>query len=301
MFSQKCSGGGWPWLHFPKSVLFWPKNDSRNAVSSESEFSHWGPSAKEEHHNLMFWNTPPSCNLQCAMLTCLQPRLLFPLEASRRKSLKNGEQILNSPPRFDPRKWVKITEKLQKLYFQSSFSPFLGKFPHFWGVGPGRGIWYFFPIFRGFLSGRLPGPSKGKSNSQHLLATSVWLWRLSEEQVEVLPDIIVCLPCPLNGFLASNLTFESLGHGNYHKALKRTEVSSRYSADHNQSLWVGEWQGRGCCWLLVLAHQNRTIAIASDFRVDGAKSPECPRERMGFGVGSRSSRSQIASDLPSHP
>ena len=27
-----------------------------------------------------------------------------------------------------------------------------------------------------------------------------------------------------------------------------------------------------------LAHQNRTIAIASDFRVDGAKSPEIPQK-----------------------
>ena len=27
-------------------------------------------------------------------------------------------------------------------------------------------------------------------------------------------------------------------------------------------------------WYVTLAHQNRTIAIASDFRVDGAKSPE---------------------------
>ena len=29
---------------------------------------------------------------------------------------------------------------------------------------------------------------------------------------------------------------------------------------------------------LHLAHQNRTIAIASDFRVDGAKSPEIPQK-----------------------
>ena len=32
---------------------------------------------------------------------------------------------------------------------------------------------------------------------------------------------------------------------------------------------------------LDLAHQNRTIAIASDFRVDGAKSPEIP-QKEGF-------------------
>ena len=32
---------------------------------------------------------------------------------------------------------------------------------------------------------------------------------------------------------------------------------------------------------VLLAHQNRTIAIAGDFRVDGAKSPETP-QRGGF-------------------
>ena len=31
-------------------------------------------------------------------------------------------------------------------------------------------------------------------------------------------------------------------------------------------------------WEIPLAHQNRTIAIASDFRVDGAKSPEIPQK-----------------------
>ena len=32
-----------------------------------------------------------------------------------------------------------------------------------------------------------------------------------------------------------------------------------------------------------LAHQNRTIAIASDFRVDGAKSPEIPQKEGVWG------------------
>ena len=34
---------------------------------------------------------------------------------------------------------------------------------------------------------------------------------------------------------------------------------------------------------LSLAHQNRTIAIASDFRVDGAKSPEIPQKEGVLG------------------
>ena len=44
-----------------------------------------------------------------------------------------------------------------------------------------------------------------------------------------------------------------------------------------------------------------TIAIASDLRVEGAKSPEIPQKEWGFGLGNRNSKSQIASDFPSHP
>ena len=44
-----------------------------------------------------------------------------------------------------------------------------------------------------------------------------------------------------------------------------------------------------------LAHQNRTTAIASDFRIDGAKSLEIPQEEMVLGLRSRNSKSQIAS------
>ena len=48
------------------------------------------------------------------------------------------------------------------------------------------------------------------------------------------------------------------------------------------TIWMGTF-GR-------LAHQNRTIAIASDFRVDGAKSPEIPHKEgvylfYGFSLG----------------
>ena len=32
-----------------------------------------------------------------------------------------------------------------------------------------------------------------------------------------------------------------------------------------------------------LAHQNRTIALASDLRVDGAKSPEIPQKERVSG------------------
>ena len=45
--------------------------------------------------------------------------------------------------------------------------------------------------------------------------------------------------------------------------------------------------------VLGLAHQNRTIAIASDFRVDGAKSPEIPQKErvLGSEIAARNRRS----------
>ena len=71
-------------------------------------------------------------------------QVVFPLRGPGKppgwKSPKNGEKLQNSPPRSDPRKWGKITEELQKLYFQSNLTPFLGQFSPFSGVGPGRGI-----------------------------------------------------------------------------------------------------------------------------------------------------------------
>ena len=44
---------------------------------------------------------------------------------------------------------------------------------------------------------------------------------------------------------------------------------------------------------LDLAHQNRTIAIASDFRVDGAKSPEIPQKEgvLGLEIAAQNRRS----------
>ena len=45
--------------------------------------------------------------------------------------------------------------------------------------------------------------------------------------------------------------------------------------------------------LINLAHQNRTIAIASDFRIDGAKSPEIPQKDGVWGseIAARNRRS----------
>ena len=43
---------------------------------------------------------------------------------------------------------------------------------------------------------------------------------------------------------------------------------------------------------LLIAHHNRTIAIASDFRVDGAKSPEIPQKEgvLGLEIAARNRR-----------
>ena len=49
-------------------------------------------------------------------------------------------------------------------------------------------------------------------------------------------------------------------------------------------------------WDRNLAHQNRTIAIASDFRVDGAKSPEIPQKEgvLGSEIAARNRKSLAA-------
>ena len=56
---------------------------------------------------------------------------------------------------------------------------------------------------------------------------------------------------------------------------------------------LGHLSVRGIPSLLSLAHQNRTIAIASDFRVDGAKSPEIPQKEgvLGSEIAARNRRS----------
>ena len=47
-------------------------------------------------------------------------------------------------------------------------------------------------------------------------------------------------------------------------------------------------------WAFCLAHQNRTIAIASDFRVDGAKSPEILQKKGFFHFWAQTSQPEIA-------
>ena len=55
----------------------------------------------------------------------------------------------------------------------------------------------------------------------------------------------------------------------------------------------------GPLWGLILAHQNRTIAVAGGFRVDQAKSPEIPQEEGFLGSEIAARKSQIASNFRS--
>ena len=56
---------------------------------------------------------------------------------------------------------------------------------------------------------------------------------------------------------------------------------------------TGRWGKTTPNSLFALAHQNRTIAIASDFRVDGAKSPEIPQNEgvLGSEIAARNHKS----------
>ena len=59
----------------------------------------------------------------------------------------------------------------------------------------------------------------------------------------------------------------------------------------SKQLFGSSWEGTELDW--TLAHQNRTIAIASDFRVDGAKSPEIPQKEgvLGSEIAARNRKS----------
>ena len=114
------------------------------------------------------------CNVLIVVFTlCLVLRFFFPLrgpgQPPGRKSPKNGEKLQkNSLPGPIP----EIREKLQKNYKNCIFGVILplfwGNFSPFLGVGPGRGILKFFPIFGGFPPRRLSGGKTTGKFRQHL-------------------------------------------------------------------------------------------------------------------------------------
>ena len=64
------------------------------------------------------------------------------------------EKLQNSPPRSNPRKWGKITEKLPKnLFSEYFFCNYSVIFPHFRGLDRGGEFCNFSPFFRDFRLG----------------------------------------------------------------------------------------------------------------------------------------------------
>ena len=94
-------------------------------------------------------------------------RVVFPLgepwKPPGRKSPKNGKKLHNSPPRSNPRKWGKITEKLQKILRKYIFCIFSVIFPHFRGLDRGGEFCNFFPFFGDFPLGGFRGSLRGKT------------------------------------------------------------------------------------------------------------------------------------------
>ena len=88
--------------------------------------------------------TPPPLLLSNKNRPPPSRRLRLPLPPPRAKKIKNIETSTNYySPRSDPRKWRKITEKLQKLYFRSNFTPFLGAIFSIFGGRTGEGNNYY--------------------------------------------------------------------------------------------------------------------------------------------------------------
>ena len=73
-------------------------------------------------------------------------------------------------------------------------------------------------------------------------------------------------------------------YGLHAGCLSRKRQKSQKRWKRRRQLQIRSW---------VLAHQNRTIAIASDFRVDGAKSPEFPQKEgvLGSDIAARNRKS----------
>ena len=108
-------------------------------------------------------------------------RVVFPLtepwKPPGRKCPKNGEKLQNSPPRSNPRKKGKITEKLQKMYFRSIFCNFSVIFPYFRGLDRGGEFCNFSPFFGHFRPGAFRGSVRGKTTRNSVFETGAGLQR----------------------------------------------------------------------------------------------------------------------------
>ena len=91
---------------------------------------------------------------------CMHCELFFPIRGPGKPPRKEGEKLLNSPPRSDP----KVGKSAPTKRKNDSENTIFAFFPIF-GGRTGEGNLVIFPHFPGFPSGRLPrGASKGKNN-----------------------------------------------------------------------------------------------------------------------------------------
>ena len=97
----------------------------------------------------------------------LELQVVFPLEGPEshrggnlREMGKNYEIPLSSAT---PENGEKLQKNYKNCIFGVIFTPFLGQFSPFSGVGPGRGICNFSPFFGDFRPGGFPGPLRGKT------------------------------------------------------------------------------------------------------------------------------------------
>ena len=113
-------------------------------------------------------NPPLTCNASSLY------ELFFPLEGrgshrggNPRKMGKNYKIPLSGAT---PENGEKLQKNYKNCIFGVILPLFWGNFPHFRGLHRGGEFCNFSPIFRGFPPRWLPGPSKGKNNSQSSLA-----------------------------------------------------------------------------------------------------------------------------------
>ena len=114
-------------------------------------------------------------------------------------------------------------------------------------------------------------------------------------------------PSSHKNILFLNLSFfceKRAFRGKRESYFQRRIIPQRFESRDSRHLGpkkVGQMLVSGCNLQKCLEHQNRRIAIASDFRVDGARSPEIPQKEGVLGSDIAAPKSQITSDFPSHP
>ena len=137
-FSHFCGAGKSSMKIFSKTPPSIPDTFLQNGLHNIAP----PPQKTHRHENFflisfvgLLWETPQE---PPRIASCFSPWRAR--EATGAEIPEKWGKTTNSPPRSDPQKWGKITEKLQKLYFRSNFTFFLGQFSPFSGVGPGREI-----------------------------------------------------------------------------------------------------------------------------------------------------------------